>query len=188
MIDKILKYSITVILLCSIVSCKKDPNTTKFNALKLVVENNLGKKLIIPKSLELYQQLANPANKKGVVNYSFKIYSHIDASCGTCLLNLKSWKKLIPEFNKKNVQVILVCTTDDKFELLKYFFETKEIKNFPHPLFLDHNNQFLKKNNFMNVNKNFETVLTTNDNTIVLIGNPMMSTEIKNLYLNKINK
>lgn len=186
MINKTLKYGVRVIFFIIIISCKKDNNNAEFDRLKQVIESNLGQKLIIPDSLEYYKPFANLLNKKELQNkYRYKIYSHIDASCGTCLTSLESWNKLISEFNKRKIQVVLVCTTDDKFELLKYFFESKQVRNFTHPLFLDHKNDFLKKNKFMNINKNFETVLTDNDNTIVLIGNPIMSKEIKDLYLAK---
>lgn len=180
-----------MILLCtfSIISCKKNQNIVKDDSFKVVIDNILGKKLIISDSLELYHPFLNVINsKEEVLNPKLKIYSHIDASCGTCIENLKAWNNLIPEFNMKNVEVILICTSDNNFELLKYYFESKEIASFSHPLLLDHNNDYLLQNEFMSKSKNFETVLTDKNNEILLLGNPNYSIKIKELYFNEIKK
>ena len=174
--------------LCSMMSCEKKQNTAKVESLKLVINNNLGKKLIVPNSLELYRPLSSSITNRELSNSKLKIYSSIDASCGTCVESLKIWNNLIPELNEKDVQVVLICSSDNKFELLKYFFETKEIKHFSHPLFLDHQNQYLKQNRFMSESKNFETVLTDKDDKILLIGNPIASNKMKELYFNEIKK
>lgn len=122
--NNIIKYSM-ILCLFSIISCKKKQSATKINSLKHIVNNNLGKKLKIPDSLEIYYPFSNSENNKEMLNSELKIYSHINASCGTCIESLNVWSKLIPELNKKGVQVHLICSSDDKFELLKYFFESK---------------------------------------------------------------
>lgn len=176
-----------ILLIFSINSCKEKRNTSKVNSLKNIINNSLGEKLKIPDSLEIYYPFSNSHNKE-MPNSKLKIFSHIDASCGTCLESLKAWGELIPELNKKNIQVHLICSSDNKFELLKYFFESKEINNFHHYLFLDHKNQYINKNRFMLESKNFETVLTNENNEILLIGNPIFSKEMKGLYINEIEK
>lgn len=182
------KCMVIFYLFCFISCEKKQQNTVKIESLKLIVNNNLGKKLIIPDSLELYHPFPNSINYKESVNSNLKIYSHIDASCGTCVESLKSWNNLIPELNQKNIQVILICSSNNRFELLKYYFESKEIVDFSYPLLLDHKGQFLKQNSFMSKNKNFETVMTNADNKILLIGNLTYSTKIKELYFKEIEK
>ncbi len=182
----VMKY-VMILCLYSIISCKEKQNTTKINSLKNIVNNNLGEKLKIPDSLEVYYPFSNSHNKE-MLNSELKIYSHIDASCGTCIENLQAWNKLIPELNEKDVQVYLICSSDDKFELLKYFFESKEIDNFHHYLFLDYNNQYIKQNGFMLENKNFETVLINDYNEILLMGEIIFSREMKELYFSEIEK
>lgn len=179
-----------MLLLCviSIISCEKKQNTLKVNSFKTIIDTNLGKKLIIPDSLELYHPFPNYIETKEIRNSELKIYSHIDASCGTCIETLKAWGNLIPEFKRKGIQVILICSSDNRFELLKYYFESKEIENFKHPLFLDHKNNFTEKNNFMLESKNFETVLTDDNDKILLIGNPNFSGGIRELYFKEIKK
>ncbi len=179
-----------MILLCvfSIISCDKKQNKAKVNLFKATINNNLGKKLIVPDSLVLYNPFPSSTKGKVMLNSKLKIYSHIDASCGTCIESLKAWNNLIPKFNKKNIEVILICSSDNKFELLKYYFESKEIENFSHFLFLDYKNYFMNKNTFMTESKNFETVLTDNNGKILLLGNPNFSSKIKELYFNEIKK
>tara|TARA_R110001583_G_scaffold54028_2_gene166069 strand:+ start:2212 stop:2790 length:579 start_codon:yes stop_codon:yes gene_type:complete len=184
----IVKISMILLYIFSIISCEKKHKNTQVNSFKFVIDNNLGEKLLIPDSLELYHPFTVINNNKKVLNSKLKIYTHIDASCGTCIETLKAWNNLIPEINREGVQVILICSSDNKFELLKFYFESKEIKNFSHPLFLDHKNNFMEKNRFMSESKNFETVLTDKNDKILLIGNPNFSNKIKELYFKEIKK
>lgn len=150
-----------MILLCffSIISCHKKRNKEKVDSFKTIIDNNIGKKLIVSDSLELYHPFPNSINNKITLNTELKIYSHIDASCGTCIETLKAWNNIIPELRREGVQVILICSSDNRFELLKYYFESKEIENFNYPLLLDYKNNFIEENQFMLESKNFETVL-----------------------------
>lgn len=184
----IFKYLVVILCTTSIISCKKNQNSEVVDSLKSTIDLNLGKRLIIPDSLELYNFLSDSIDIKEIFNSELKIYTHIDASCGTCIESLMAWNNLIPELNRNNIDVILICTSDNKFELLKYYFESKEIDNFSYPLFLDHKNNFLKNNKFMLKSKNFETVLTDKDDSILLLGNPNYSNKIKELYFKEIKK
>lgn len=185
--NNIIKY-IMILCLFSIISCKEKQNTAEINSVKNIVNNNLGEKLKIPDSLEIYSPFSNSQNNKKMLYSGLKIYSHIDASCGTCIESLNAWSKLIPELKEKGVQVHLICSSDDKFELLKYFFESKEINNFHHHLFLDNNKQFTKQNGFMLENKNLETVLVNDNNEILLMGDFIFSKNMKELYFSEIEK
>lgn len=60
------------------------------------------------------------------------------------------------------------------------------IKDFSYPFFLDKKKEFVKKNDFMGKFRGFETVLTDKNNTILLMGNPVKSKEIRELYLKTI--
>jgi len=168
-------------------SCNKNHNKKKINSFKTIIDNNLGKKLNIPDSLVLYKPFPN-SNSQFLSNKKMKIYSHINASCGTCIESLNVWGNLIPEFNKQKVKVYLICSSDDRFDLLKYYFESKEIEGFSYELYLDYNNDYLTKNEFMFESKNFETVLVDENSKILAIGNPNYSKKIKEIYFNLINR
>lgn len=174
-------------------SCKNktiEKNETKL--LKYVIEDNLGKELIIPESLSIYKPFNNYVKDSSQIsNSEFKIYSHIDASCSTCVDNIELWNvfsESIEENNKISVSVILIFTSKDEFELIKYLIDTNKIKTFPYPFFLDSNKEYTQLNKFMSESSHFETVLTNKYNNILLFGNPIHSREIKNMYISKLKK
>lgn len=179
-------------LLCvsTIISCKeKKLNSVKIKSLESVVETTLNKKLNIPDSLGVYAPFSKYiANESNILNSEFRIYSRVDASCGTCIGDINTWYELIPEFSRYKVPIILICSSDDNFELIKYFCETGAITNFGYPFFLDQNNEFVRNNKFMATDKSFETVLTDQNNNILAVGNPVHSKGIKKIYLNEILK
>lgn len=84
--------------------------------------------------------------------------------------------------------VILICYTDDNFELFKFYCESGEIKTFPYPFFLDSMNTYSIQNTFVEENKSFRTVLTDRNNKILLIGDPSSSKGMQELYVNEIKK
>ncbi|NMH87591.1 hypothetical protein [Flavivirga algicola] len=168
-------------------SCKRKQNKDKEASLKVIVENSIGKTLILPDSLNLYKPFSNYISDSAeMLNSELKIYSHINASCSTCIPNIKLWDSLVPEFNMYKVPVILICGSDDKFELIKYLCESSQIKSFSYPFFLDKKNKYIKINSFMNESAHFETVLTDKYNTILVLGNPLHSKDIKEVYLKTI--
>lgn len=183
----IINFLLFFTFVCGISSCKGKKENKEILSLKNVVNNTIGKKLILPDSLEIYTPFTNyVSDSSEVFNSRYKVFSRIDASCGTCIGSVSSWSKLRSEFQRYNVPVVLIFHSDDRFELLKYYCESGQIENFPFPFFLDKKNIFVEINKFMEENKSFETVLTDADNTILLIGNPIYSEEVKKMYINEI--
>ena len=188
-LNNIVKCSILFACFYSFTACKNNETKAKEASLKSVVENCLGKKLILPDSLSTYKPFTNYiADSIEVSNATIKIYSHINASCPTCIRDIVLWNSIIPYFSKFKVPVILVCESNDNFEMVKYFHETREVKSFSYPLFFDLENEYIKRNKFMKESQQFETVLTDKENNILLLGNPIRSKEMKELYLKEIQK
>lgn len=183
----IIKFVLIILIAMSVNSCNENHNKETISSFKTTINNNLGAKLIVPDSLELYKPLPN-SNNQFLSKAKLKIYSHIDASCGTCIESLKVWNKIIPEFTKQEVKVYLICTSDDRFDLLKYYFESNEIEKFSYNLYFDYENNYLSNNVFMLESRNFETVLIDEDDTILLIGNPNYSKRIKKMYFDLIKE
>jgi hypothetical protein len=187
--SNIVRYIILIIFVTFTISCQNKENQKREAGLKLVIENCLGKKLMIPDSLRIYAPFHNYiADSVQLSNARFKIYSHINASCPTCVRDILLWSNLIPDFEKLMVPVILICKSDDDFDLFKYIFETGEIESFSYPFFFDLKRDFYRQNKFMKESLQFETVLTDRDNTILLLGNPIRSKEMKDIYLKEIQK
>lgn len=187
--NNIVKCTMLFACLYSITDCKNKETKAKEASLKSVVENCIGKKLILPDSLSAYKPFTNYiADGVEMANAAIKIYSHINASCPTCIRDIVLWNSIIPYFSKYKVPVILVCESKDNFELVKYFHESGEIKSFSYPLFFDLKNEYIKSNKFMKESQQFETVLTDKENNILLLGNPIRSKEMKELYIKEIQK
>ncbi len=188
------RRSYTVVnIVCSLVlilffcSCNFQKDKTK--KLISLINKNIGQELIIPDSVEIYKPFSSYLlDSIDIAKSSFKIYTQINTSCGTCIEKINKWDSLAIEFQKLKVPIIIICTTNDRFEVLKYACEQNIIKKFSYPFFLDKKNQFLKKNNFMMKHKGLKTVLTDNSNNILLIGNPLMIKEVRGLYVAKIQE
>ncbi|MBW6481035.1 MAG: hypothetical protein K0B37_16520 [Bacteroidales bacterium] len=183
------KQTMLIICIFLTVACNTIEKKREKASLKLIVENCLGEKLRIPDSLAVYSPSSNYISDSLEISYAnFKIYSHINASCPICLEDIKLWNRVSLEFYKYKIPIILIHTSKNNFELFKYKHEKGEIENFPYPFFFDLKSEFLKQNKFMKESSHFETVLTDRENSILLIGNPIHSKEIKDMYLNEIQK
>ena len=184
----ILRFIIPIIFANLIISCQNKENQKREAHLKSIVKNCLGEKLIIPDSLIIYTPFHNYlADSVQLSNAKFKIYSHVNVSCPACVRDILLWNKIIPSFKKLGVPVILILI---QMIILNYLniIESGEIKNFFYPFFLDVKCDFLTQNGFMKESLHFETVLTSRENSILLVGSPIHSKEMKDIYLNEIQK
>lgn len=187
-LKKMLKYSLLIAYSITFLSCNHKQKTDEVLGFESIIKNTIGKELFIPKNVEIYSPFSNYlADSSRIAKAPFKIYSRIEASCGTCITHVESWNNLAVEFKNHNIPIILIFHSNDKFELIKHYCESGIINKFPYPFFLDAEDEF-KKNEFMLITKNFETVLTDKENNIIAMGNPTRSSEIKDLYLNEIQK
>ena len=185
----VVQYMVLFFLINSSLSCQNKKIQKKEVYLKSVIENCLGKKLTIPDSLRIYAPFHDYlADSVLISNAKYKIYSHISASCPTCIRDIKLWNNIIPDFERFKVPVILICGSSDNFELFYYMYETGEINSFSYPFFLDIKDNYTKQNKFMKESQQFETVLTDKENNILLLGNPVRSKEMHYLYLKEIQK
>lgn len=180
---------ITIPFMClsGILSCNTKQNQQKIKSLRSVVEKTLEKKLLLPDSLITYKPFDNYiADSVEIFNSDYKIYTYVNASCGTCIQDIELWNNLIPDFKKHKTSIILILGSQDRFELLKYLCESGEINGFDYPFLLDRENEFINLNEFMLEIDAFETVLTDRENNILMMGNPIINKNIKELYLEKI--
>jgi hypothetical protein len=170
-------------------SCNNIKNNKEALLLKSIIQDNINKKLILPDSISVYNPFSNNINDSlSVSNSEFKIYIRLNTSCGSCITEINFWNTLSEDFKKYNTPIIFICRSDDKFELIKYLCESGKIDKFPYPFFFDEKDEFYKLNGFMKKSDHFETVLTDKNNRILLMGNPLHSKRIKELYLKEIQK
>ena len=114
------------------------------------------------------------------VKEGYKIVSYIDSiGCVSCKLKLPQWKEFINQINAIDSTVTFM-----------FFFQPKDIEelqyklfseNFKHPVCLDTENLFFRRNGLC-TNDNFQTFLLNENNRIVAVGNPVTNPYVKELY------
>lgn len=186
------KMMLLLIILVSTSCISKHNNNNNNNEeirLKNIIEGVLGEKLNVPDNVKVYKPLSEyKLDSTEMFSSNFKIYSHVNVSCGTCVRNIDLWNSFIAELKKYDIPIILICSSNDNYVLLEYVCEREQKLSFEYPFILDTKNEFLKKNQFMNECQDFKTVLTNKDDEILLIGNPINNKGIKNIYLKYLNK
>lgn len=177
-------------IISTMLACEKNSKSKlEETSLKSIVEKNLGNKLILPNHLISYRSFPNIIADSLEMSYAnFKIFTHIDVSCSTCIDGIKSWDSLVPQFTSLRTSIFVICSSKDRFELIKNIFESNYVEGFSYPIFFDQKNEFIEKNPFMKESRHFETVLTDNKNNIILMGNPIYSEKTKELYFSEIRK
>src|SRR5690606_39631739 len=132
--------------------------------------------LYLPNDLKVYRPFKNyVADSTEMMYAGYRIYSFINTSCGTCIDEIKLWESLVPDFIENKTAIFLIFGSHDQFELIKHICESGKLENFSYPFFLDVENKYINNNLFMNESKHFETVLTNQENEILLMGNPIHS-------------
>jgi len=184
-------YLFFLLILNAFTACQNNNATSSAIVTnKQPIDTVVGKKLNIPTNLQAYSPFSGYLLDSNQLKHfsSMKIYSYVNVSCPSCIGSLETWKKLIPEFMKSDVPVILICRTEDNFEYIKFRCENGSVKNFPFPFYFDAKQQYIKQNPFIKEYGAYQTVLTDKDNNILLTGDLVHSTETKDLYLTEIRK
>ena len=146
-------------------------------------KSDTNKYIRIPDSLEIYNPFLDSArlNLK-TFNKAYKIYTVVNSSCATCVLDFKKWNRFQQELDSinSNTQIILICIAKDNFEGLRYLFENDKVDSIQLPLFLD------KKRAFLNLNK--EIAKNIENATILTDKNEMILCEGENPFDNNNHK
>ena len=115
-------------------------------------------------------------------NAGYKVVTYVDsAGCTSCKLQLPRWKDLISEVDS---------LTDGSVPFLFYFHpkDLEELKyltrreGFVYPVCFDEKDDFNRLNRFPG-EMMFQTFLLDKENEVVVIGNPVLSPQVKELYL-----
>ena len=180
----ILNYAFGIITLTFILSCKQDE---KIKVLNNSIESNLNKEILYPDSLEVYNPFEN-YKEENVLVPQLKIITSVNASCATCVSYINDWHSFSEELISKDISIPIVPIfySDDDFQLLFYSCEESRIPTFNFPFYLDYKDEFSNLNTFVTENDSFKTMLIGKDNKILLIGSPLESEKIKELYLQQI--
>lgn len=187
--NKAIYIQLSIIIIFFLSCNKNNYDKEDLESLTKVVKNTLGQELSIPDNIYLYKPFSNyKKDSVEIKNSELKIYAEVNVSCGTCIKKIRKWISFIEESKNSNIPVIIVMNSEDNFKLLKYMINSGDITDFPYPFFLDKDNEFSKINEFIKNSDGFKTILTDKNNRIILLGNPLQSEKMKELYIREINK
>ena len=155
-------------------SCENSQNSEN----RRIVNEWIGKEIVFPN-----QDSENNVNKCNDDN--LKIVTRINGNCYPCLVQLKLWKKLIEELKSKHTISFYIFIVANDYEIFESVNE-KEI-HFDYPVIYDRNDEFYKKNRLPQ-RSYLQTMLLTDKNKVILIGNPVVNDVLKDLYIEQIKK
>lgn len=117
----------------------------------------------------------------------YRVYTLIDVSCATCLINIEKWNTVALELKSTGVSVLPICYSKDNFELLKYLVESDKLGAISIPLYLDINNGFIRQNDSLISEHGKFTALTDTFGKILAKGDPTKDSDVKRNYLKLIS-
>jgi len=104
--------------------------------------------------------------------------------CTSCKLQLPRWIEFMEELESKtkdNVPFVFVFHPKSAKELR----HTLRLHGFNHPVFFDEKDDFNALNRFPD-DMMFQTFLLDKDNKVVVLGNPVLNPQVKELYIGKV--
>ena len=119
------------------------------------------------------------------MNSKSKIFVYADSlSCVECDMKFEEWKLKIRELKIRNIDTkIFFLLNSNYYQIVKQIMD-REL--FDIPIFFESDKYFIKANNLpLNIKRS--TLVLDNDNKIVLIGDPLYSDNMWELYKKTIS-
>ncbi len=174
---------IILVLLPIFFSCKNEQKEKEKQIAQLVSEWQ-GKQIVFPENSIFTRYLTDTTDYQ-IPQSEYKVLIYVDSiGCTSCKLQLHKWKELI-EYTDS--------ITQGKIPFL-FFFHSKDYKEiryllkreaFDRPVCIDMEDQLNKLNKFP-ADMTFQTFLLEKDNKVVVLGNPVHNTAVKDLYLKQV--
>ena len=180
----IINLIVGMIVVNSISCCKRPIEEEKP---KTLVNQFIGDTLVVPKIPEVLYRDSLFINGEAInKNQKLFIITFLWGDCNSCISDLKKWDSYFHFINnKKDIDILFYLYTSD-LKFFKKSLYSKEIHKFP--LILDHKNSFIIKNNLPHNKKMYQTFLLDSNNKVILVGNPIYSEKLMELYKEEINK
>ena len=157
-------------------------NSPQSQAIRYVKEWQ-GKKIQIPQNI-IWKFNGKDTSCYNLLNSSFKILVYVDSvGCTPCKLKVDRWKSLIDSCQQSflDVSFLFVLHAHDFEEIEMEFL----LHDFNYPVIYDPQNYFDRLNHFPQ-NQLFQVFLLDGENEVLLIGSPITSTQIWELYKKRI--
>jgi hypothetical protein len=143
-----------------------------------------GKKIVFPENIVFTRYLTDTTDYR-IPDSDYKVLIYVDsAGCTTCKVQLSKWKELIASVDSltgREVPFLFFFHPKDYREM-RYIL--KEV-SFDLPVCIDIEDTLNKLNRFL-PDAVYQTFLLNKENKVVLVGNPVYSVAMKDLYLKEI--
>ncbi|MCM1139676.1 MAG: DUF1573 domain-containing protein [Muribaculum sp.] len=121
-----------------------------------------------------------------ISNSDFTILTYVDsAGCTGCKMKLSLWNEFLQSVEALTEQNIKALIIVDPTKATEVFHLIKR-DGYEYPVHSDCNHRIYQSNNF-NLDPNFNTLLLNSKFQTILIGSPINSQTIRNLYLDILN-
>lgn len=152
---------------------------TKRSKQKSVVEEWVGKELIIPDGLTF--QIQDIPISYDFNNADFKIVTYIDSTgCTNCKMKLHEWNRFIDDIKKitdAHVNFLMIINSS-RLNKIKFLLKSNYFSNV---VSIDTHDIF-NKSNKLSIHSRYHTFLIDKNNKILAIGNPVYNSKIRRLY------
>lgn len=115
----------------------------------------------------------------------YKVLTYVDSTgCTSCKLRLPEWKNfmsVVDSVTSRSVHFLFFLNAKDRKEIR----HTLRTERFHHPVCIDVEDSLNKLNAFPN-DVSFQTFLLDENNKVIAIGNPVLNTKVRELYLKVI--
>lgn len=175
-----MKHLNLIILLFLLFSCQDK----KKDEIKRLVSEWQGKEIRFPQDM-VFTRFTSDTVDFTLPESSHKVLVFVDSiGCTSCKLQLHRWKELIQytdSITQGTVPFLFFFQSDDKKEI-GYLLKKD---NLDLPICLDQSDRLNGLNHFP-ADGRFQTFLLDKDNKVVVIGNPILNPNIRELYLKEI--
>jgi hypothetical protein len=142
--------------------------------------------IILPSNM-LYKGHDGHLPDPTLLNRPLKMVVYINSeNCESCKLQtlIPMHIFIIENRHNKNFGIIVILSPSN-IESAESFLEEMRFRQ---TVFYDLDGSFERLNPHLQKNENFHTFLLDEENKVILIGNPVRNTKLKNLYFKELNK
>ncbi len=175
-----LRYIIIGFYLIILFSCNNDNRNMTVD----IVTRFINKELIVPDTIDMFMFDKCLKNNDMPHKNKLSIITYVNGNCGKCVEQMFLWDEYMNKNNLKDSISLLIFVNAFDYSIFEY--HTEEAK-FKYPVFHDRSNYFFISNNLPEKN-HFQTFLVDSNNLVQAIGNPIINSNISDLYLKIIQK
>jgi hypothetical protein len=169
----IYSYWLVTFIFISTFSCD-----TKRQKIERIVEGKFSEKINLIDSLGIFSAETGWTDGGNAnMESKFAVVTYIDGTCNSCIYELEQWQQYMEESKDKNVIFLFYVNTMN----IRQMESLLKDLSFNHPVFIDYKNTFYTANK-LNSNKLYQTFLINGNREILLVGNPIYSIDVRNLY------